>query len=125
MEIVHYAPNVELEEDLWLELGKRYMVHSVSYSPLAGVLFELVGFEIKGLQHFHRRPANHFRALNGKRAGIVKAIPGTEAFKKHEDRLLFLSGLVHFEGADLVRRREVKSTVEHLKGMPYDQFEHV
>ena len=125
MEIVRYAPTIEVEKGLWLERDKTYSVHSVRYSLLAGVLFELVEFKVEGCEHFHRLPANHFRSLNGKRAGIVRAIPNTEAFKKHGDELLYLSGLINLQGVELVRRREYRTPVEHLKALPYDQFEHM
>jgi len=125
MEIVRFAPTLDLEPDLQLEHGKTHIVHSARLSKLSGVLFELVGFTSKESGKYYSFPASHFRAPNGKRAGLVTAKPGTEAYAEFGDVVLYLIKIANVQGVECIWCQEYKQAKQHLRSKPYNQFEHV
>ena len=120
MKVVRYAPTEKINPGKVLQSGQTYTVKAVHFSPLTGVMFALVEFD-----HSNRFPANHFRALNGKSADKVRALPGTETFKLYGERLFYLAGLSNTDGVELVMLRECKAPVLHQKPLPYVDFIHV
>lgn len=125
MQIVRYAPTNELEPGLVLEFNCRYIVHKIIYTKGFGVTFQLVGFTRNKSTKYYSFPANHFRALNGKRADRVMALPSTSAATAFGSSALLLTGLINSTDGDKVWCMVPNNPAHQGSPFPYSEFEHV
>lgn len=124
MLVRRYAPSDELDDGKVIEYGQVYTVRAIRFSKHTGVIFELDGFQIENSNEFHSFIANHFRTPNGKRSDIVRALPNTQAYDVHKNRLLYLEGFEVVDGVEMVILRDYRSAFLHQKQMPYSEFTH-